>query len=157
MLFENSGGDKEWHTINFGTNKVSDAWHTRLRSTAQYLLHHGDINGEYQYDKFYTLGWPSNRSSMLISDMFVRLQAVMAAAESLGTGMDDLVFADSMRVLRLDTATTNSTVFQVYVNSTKKAYQLGAGVDMSDVNWMEITPALLDADSYDYMDLMNGP
>ena len=253
VLFENDSGDKEWHTINFGPDKISDTYHTRLRRTAQYLLHHGDINGgnsdptqqvgywreypfvnarggsfwtsgpnggwvlqsEYTleealalaedatddvafvikagdgshngdryyfrladginsmqdgdaslityvfetpaYEKFYTLGFPSDRSSMLAHDVFVRLQAVMAAAESLGTGMDDLVFADSMRCSRYDSATSNSTVLQVYVNSTKKAYQLGAGVDMSDVNWMEITPALLDADSYDYMDLKNGP
>lgn len=157
VLFENSGGDKEWHTINFGPDMVSDTYHTRLMRTAQYLLKHNNINGYYQTSQFYTLGWPSNRSSMLTNDMFVRLQAVMAAAEALGTGMDDLVFADSMRSSRYDGATSNSTVLQVYVNSTKKAYQLGKGVDMSDVNWMEITPALLDADSYDYMDLKNGP
>ena len=163
VLFENSGGDKEWHTINFGPDRVSDTWHVKLKRTAQYLTHGGKINGDYQTDKFYTLGFPGIRSAMLTHDMFVRLQAVMAAAESLGTGMDDLVFADSMRCSRSDGATSNSTVLQVYVNSTKKAYQLGIGSNLDgidrvmDVNWMEITPALLDADAYDYMDLKNGP
>jgi len=162
VLFENDSGDKEWHTINFGPDNVSDTWQVRFRRTAQYLLVHNNING-LSGNTISTLGTPVIRSRMLTSSEFLRLQTVMTAAESLGTGMDDLVFADSMRCSRYDNTTSNSTVLQVYVNSTKKAYQLGIGSNLDgidrvmDVNWMEITPALLDADNYDYMDLKNGP
>ena len=48
-------------------------------------------------------------------------------------------------------------MLQVFVKSLAKGYQLGSGSTTTDVNWMEITPALLDADPYDYIDIKNGP
>ena len=79
----------------------------------------------------------------------------MSACEALGNGINDLVFVDSIFNSRYDSTSLNSTLLQVYVKSTSKAYQLTTGSSTTDVNFVEITPEFLDADSVDYIDKKN--
>jgi len=155
ILFENDNGNKEWHLINLAPNRINETWNNVLRRTAQYLLHQSVPDGT-SGNTFSTLGFAAERSTIFNGcPEFIRLQAVMSACEALGNGIDDLVFVDSIFNERYDSTSLNSTLLQVYVKSTSKAYQLTAGSSTTDVNFVEITPELLDADSVDYIDKKN--
>jgi hypothetical protein len=157
ILFEDTNGNKEWHLANFGPHLTNETYNNKLRRTAQYLLLNNHIDGHNSGSTYFsTLGYPATRTTMLASEQFVRLQAVMAAAGTLGTGFDDLVFVNSSYWARYDNSTSNSTMLQVYVKSLSKGYQLSSSATMSEINWVEITSAFLDADAYDYMDFKNG-
>jgi hypothetical protein len=162
VLFEKEDGEKEWHTLNISTGPYAQGGpyaQDRHKRSAQYLLSSNSLDG-YIGKRYATILFEGTREDMKNSAEFVRLQAVMTAFEGKAAsekGFDDLVFVKRIRFDRYVQGDQNSVQLQAYVKSTKKTWTLGQGLSTSggDVNLVEVTASVLNADTYKYIDATN--
>tara|TARA_B110000971_G_scaffold195084_1_gene209218 strand:+ start:66 stop:959 length:894 start_codon:yes stop_codon:yes gene_type:complete len=163
VLFEKEDGEKEWHTLNISTGPYARGGpyaQDRHKRSAQYLLSSNSLDGYSSLSRYATILFEGTREDMKNSAEFVRLQAVMTAFEGKAAsekGFDDLVFVKRIRFDRYVQGDQNSVQLQAYVKSTKKTWTLGQGLSTSggDVNLVEVTASVLNADTYKYIDAIN--